>query len=265
MGPPEQAAIDARILAYYGEQFDEDARLTTRSAQGPLERDRTQDLIRRHVAGGRILDVGGGTGRHAAALVAAGYDVELVDPVPRHVDAARRAGIAASLGDARDLARPDGAVDAVLLLGPLYHLARREDRLRALREARRVTRPGGVVVAAALSRLVAFAAVSLGRPTPVPFPEAWVRLLADGTPPEDLRFPAGHFHTEADLRLEVEDAGLAVREVVGVEGPAGLFLETIADADPRLADAAATLAEAAATTPGILELSAHLLAVAVVP
>ena len=58
----------------------------------------------------------------------------------------------ATLGDARKLAFPDRSADAVLLLGPLYHLTERADRLAALREARRVLRPGGVVFAAAISR-----------------------------------------------------------------------------------------------------------------
>src|SRR4029453_15161994 len=48
--------------------------------------------------------------------------------------------------------RGDGSYDAVLLLGPLYHLPERDDRLRALREARRVVKPGGPVVVAAISR-----------------------------------------------------------------------------------------------------------------
>jgi SAM-dependent methyltransferase len=56
------------------------------------------------------------------------------------------------VSDARDLDLGDASVDAVLLLGPLYHLRRRADRVRALSEARRVVRPGGPVFAAAISR-----------------------------------------------------------------------------------------------------------------
>ena len=51
------------------------------------------------------------------------------------------------------LAEKDGVYDAVLMLGPLYHLATREDRLLALREARRVCKPESLVFAAAISRL----------------------------------------------------------------------------------------------------------------
>lgn len=90
---------------------------------------------------------------YAAWLTGLGYTVHLVDPVPLHVEqAAARGGFSASLGDARRLTEPDESYDAVLMLGPLYHLVERADRLRALGEARRVVRRGGFVVAAAISR-----------------------------------------------------------------------------------------------------------------
>src|SRR5690606_34568723 len=135
--------------------FDEHARLTTRSAQGPLEFQRTQEIIRAHIPRGRILDVGGGAGIHARALLNADYQVELVDPVLRHVEEAQETGVTASVGDARDLRQADDSFDAVIMLGPLYHLAARDDRLTALREAMRVVRTGGMVLATGLSRYVA--------------------------------------------------------------------------------------------------------------
>ncbi|MEZ7129532.1 class I SAM-dependent methyltransferase [Nonomuraea sp. AD125B] len=101
----------------------------------------------------RVLDVGGGIGVHAEWLSADGYAVELLDPVPRHVQrAARLAGVSAPLGDARPLPAADASQDAVLLLGPLYHLPDRADRVRTLTEARRALRPGGVIAVATISR-----------------------------------------------------------------------------------------------------------------
>jgi len=257
-----QDDIDARIQTYYGEVFDEHVRLTTRSAQGPLEFQRTQEIIREHVPSGRVLDVGGGAGIHARALMDAGLAVELIDPVPRHVEQAQAVGVTASVGDARDLRFPDDCFDAAIMLGPLYHLSSREDRLTALRESARVVRPGGVVLTAGLSRYVAFGAASLGRPVPSPIPGEWAALIADGTPGSGLRFPAGHFHTAEELETEVTDAGLDVIDVFGVEGPAGLFLEATGSVPDEVRDAALVVARAASALPAIRDQSAHLLAVA---
>jgi len=262
MPPADQQDIDARIQRYYGEVFDESSRLTTRSPQGPLEFRRTQEIIREHVPIGRVVDIGGGAGVHAKALQDCGYDVELIEPVQSHVDAALAVGVSARLGDARRLPFENQSFDAAIMLGPLYHLASLADRQAALREAARIVRPGGVVLAAGLSRYVAFGAASLGSPIPSPIPEGWAALIADGTPPQSLRFPAGHFHTAEELSDELEAAGLHVREVVGVEGPAGLFLEVEKEVPAEAQDAAMVLARAAAAVPGIRDQSAHLLGVA---
>lgn len=259
-----QRDIDARIQAYYGGVFDEHVRLTTRSAQGPLEFVRTQEIIRAHVSEGRVLDIGGGSGVHAAALRDAGFTVELIDPVPGHVAQARGAGIPAEVADARDLPYPDQVFDAALMLGPLYHLASRSDRLSALGEAARVVRPGGFVFAAALSRYIAFGKATLARPVPEPYPGEWLALAAEGRPAGG-RFPAGHFHTAEELQAEVEAAGLEALDVVGVEGPAGALLEVLDDAGEQVSDAALTIARAASAVPGIRDMSAHLIAVARVP
>ena len=92
-------------------------------------------------------------------LAELGYAVHLVDAVPRLVAEARRRSDSAArpltsceVGDARALAAPDRSADLVLLLGPLYHLTEAEDRKQALREAARVLRPGGCLLAAGISR-----------------------------------------------------------------------------------------------------------------
>jgi SAM-dependent methyltransferase len=107
----------------------------------------------------RLLDVGGGPGTYAAPLARRGYRVQLVDPVRLHVAQARQAArgdpaaaFTAVIGDARELPAPDQSQDAVMLFGPLYHLTGAADRQRALREAWRVLRPGGRLLAMAISR-----------------------------------------------------------------------------------------------------------------
>jgi SAM-dependent methyltransferase len=127
--------IDPRVTRRY-EAIDEDARLW-QPGRGDLVRLRTWDILARVLPpSGRVLDVGGGPGTHAAHLAGRGYDVTLLDPVPRHVEQASRraadpsaAAFTARLGSAGDLPVADGSADAVLLLGPLYHLVERADRL----------------------------------------------------------------------------------------------------------------------------------------
>jgi SAM-dependent methyltransferase len=260
---PDQDGIDARVQAYYGGEFEEATRLTTRSAQGRLEHERTQQLVRAVVPpGSRILDVGGATGIHAAALAAAGYDVRLLDPVPAQVEAARTHGtFAADVGDARELPFADATYDAALLLGPLYHLGSRADRLRALTEASRVVRPGGHVFAAAIPRTTHHASLTLTRDSPHPYPPAWVALLEHGTPDPSARFPGAHFHTGEELEAELVAAGLEDVRVVGIEGPAGLALEVLDEPANEVYDAALTLARAVGDVPGIRDLSNHLLGI----
>lgn len=268
----DQRVVDARVQAYYAGRtgWDEHARLTTYTAQGPVEHIRTQELIRQRLApGARVLDVGGATGVHAAPLAQDGYDVLLVDPVAEQVARAAEHGtFPARVGDARDLAAPgldlpDDGFDAALVLGPLYHLVTREDRLRALREAARVTRPGGVVMAAGITRLAAL----VGGAYETFGPTAWQEFLEYGIAPDDIVFPAAHFHDAAELAQEMTAAGLSDVVVHGVEGPAGGALERVAvDAPhaPDLIDAALMLARALSTTPGVPDMSQHVLAIGTV-
>ena len=99
--PPWRPPNPPEVTAFYAHVFDEGARLTS-SADGRLELLRTQEFLRRYLpeAPARVLDVGGGTGVHARWLVEDGYEVDLVDPVPRHVEQARQV-CPAELGDAR--------------------------------------------------------------------------------------------------------------------------------------------------------------------
>lgn len=101
----DQSELDSKIQVYYASVFDESERLGTRSAQGRLEFERVQELIGSRIpAQSRVLDVGGATGVHAAALSNCGHEVVLIDPVASHIDVARRHGtFTAEVGDARDL------------------------------------------------------------------------------------------------------------------------------------------------------------------
>ena len=226
--------IDPEILAYYEYGLERD-RLS--ADQRRIEFLRIWDLLERHLptAPARVLDVGGGAGVYALPLAAAGYEVHLIDPVPLHVEqaeAASRAGFAplasTAVGDARALDAVDGSADAVLLLGPLYHLTDRDDRIKALREARRVLRPGGVVLAKALSRFYPlFEDIALGTPVEHDELDMNMTFLADGqyrNPGGDpAQFTTSYFHRPEDLTAEVEEAGLELRALVAASGSVKLL------------------------------------------
>ena len=143
----------------YIEEFynaiNEDARLT--SKHGSVEYLTTMKYIRESVEGisdPAILEVGAGTGRYSVTLAKEGYRVTAVELVAHNLDILKSKldgteRITPILGNALDLSfLSDGAFDLTMLLGPMYHLYTKEDKLRALREAVRVTKPGGRILVA---------------------------------------------------------------------------------------------------------------------
>ncbi|MEV0677407.1 class I SAM-dependent methyltransferase [Actinosynnema sp. NPDC050436] len=252
------------LIRHYTAEFDEDDRLH-RTPHGRLELLRTQELVRRHLtAPARVLDVGGGTGVHARWLASDGHAVHLVDVVPAHVDSASRLpGVTAAVGDARDLPVADGSADVVMLMGPLYHLVSAEDRARALAEARRALRPGGVLVAAAISRYLSVLETgSSGTLTPELVGRVG-EVLATGRYDGHVGFTETHWHTAAGLRDELTAAGFRDVVVHGVEGPAWPALDVLGtDGSADRLDAALRCARLVETDPLLINASAHFLAFA---
>jgi SAM-dependent methyltransferase len=172
------------------------------------------------------------------------------------------------VGDARALWLPDDSVDAVLLLGPLYHLVARADRVQALSEARRVCRSGGVILAAAISRFAStLDGLRNGYLEDPTFAAIASQDRHDGQHRNPTRDPAyfttAYFHHASELASEFASAGLVHETTLAIEGP-GWFL---ADLDKRLADEQrrAVLLEVLAAVeaePALLGVSAHLLGIA---
>lgn len=100
-----------------------------------------------------ILDIGAGTGRYTSALMAEGYKVKAVELVKRNIDVFLKREPTADVvqGDARNMPFiEDSTADVTLLLGPLYHLFGDDEKVKALSEAKRVTKPGGLIFVAYL-------------------------------------------------------------------------------------------------------------------
>jgi SAM-dependent methyltransferase len=262
--------LDPSILAFYRDRYDEDVRLT-RSRHGQLEFRRTEELLRGTLppAPADVIDIGGGTGVHASWLAAAGYRVRLVDPVPVHVErAGRLAGVSATVGDARALDVADDGADVALLLGPLYHLVRRDDRHQALAEAARVVRPGGLVVVAAISRFAALLELAgLGRITSDAALGDLAELIDTGINHDDPNgFTTGYFHRAEELAAELAAARLDDPVVLGIEGPAAPALDNAPDdrADDVM-ESAIRCARLVQSEPALMAASPHLLGVARAP
>lgn len=133
--------------------YDEDGRL--RSRHGSVEFLTTMRYIQEYLRPGmKILEVGAATGRYSHTLARMGYEVDAVELVEHNIEVFRRntadgERVTVVQGDARDLSMfPDGSYDITLILGPMYHLFTVEDQKKALSEALRVTKRGGVIFAA---------------------------------------------------------------------------------------------------------------------
>jgi ubiquinone/menaquinone biosynthesis C-methylase UbiE len=264
---------EGAILGHYGTGYERQ-----RLFQGTsrIEFERTKELLQRFLPTppAAVIDIGGGPGAYAAWLAEHGFTVHLIDPVPVHVeDAVESAQFAefpftASLGDARRLEAPDSSYDVALMLGPLYHLTDRGERLQALTEAQRVTRPGGLVVAAAISRFASLMdGLRNGYLADPAFQAIVERDLTDGQHrnPDGRTewFTTAYFHHPDELSDEMREAGLRLEALFGVEGPGWLMPELWDEPQGRANILRA--ARAVEEEPALLGVSAHLLAVARTP
>ncbi len=275
---PPLPVTDASLQSYYA-LGKEAARLT--EGLGRVEYLRTVELLDRVLppAPAVVADIGGGPGIYTDHLLSLGHRVAHRDIVAAHVDHVRanhQPGtptgdrLDAAVGDARRLDLDDGSVDAVLLLGPLYHLVDPADRRRALTEAARIVRPGGAVAAAAISRHSVLVDGVLLKRADLAFPE--ILGLLDGVRDTGVIPPLfdgsfnGYAHRPDQLRREVEEAGLVVDDVVSVEGVAVALgdLEARLD-DPGERERLLFVLRSMESAPDLLGLGPHLLALATAP
>ena len=142
-------------LEEYYNKFNEEKRLNSR--HGQVEFVTSMKYIHKYIdvlekeCEPKILDIGAGTGRYSVPLALEGYDVTAVELVKHNLGRLKQkgAGVKAYQGNALKLSRfDDESFDLTLLFGPMYHLHSKEDKLQALREAKRVTRKGGYILVA---------------------------------------------------------------------------------------------------------------------
>ena len=141
-----------KIIEYYN-SYNEDNRLKSKTHLP--EYLITMKYIKKYLTpNSKILEIGAGTGRYSIALADMGYDVTSVELVPHNIEILKSKikaehKIKVFEGNACDLSFiEDNTYDIVLLLGPMYHLFNDIDKHKALSEAIRVTKKGGVIYSA---------------------------------------------------------------------------------------------------------------------
>lgn len=233
----------------------------------------TRFLARWLPPGGRVLDLGGGPGRYTVWLAQRGHRVVLGDLSPTLLALARRHIAAAGVEhaveavcelDATDLATlDDGSFDAVVALGPFYHLPRLADRQRAAQEAWRVLRPGGVLFAAVMPRYPRLLATVFEQGAAA-FPGIVRRLLDDGLYDDARpgRFTGGYMVRPQEVAPFFAAQGFDAVALLASQGILGLVQEEAAALrlrDPTAYAQLLDLAEETADDPTMLGLALHLL------
>ena len=242
-----------------------------------LEGIRTKEIIERYFQKNNleILDVGGGAGYYSFWLWEKGHNVTLVDLSPVNIELARKHAETSGIklhkfetGDAVDLNFPDEQFDMVLLLGPLYHLNERNERIAALSEAKRVLKPGGIILSAVISR---YASLFDGFQRDLVNDDRFFEILKD-----DLNagihlnntgnlqyFTTAYFHTPNEIVQEIAESQLQLEKMIAVES-FGWFIKNFSD---KLKDAVymeklLSIIRTVESNEDLIAMSPHIIAVA---
>ena len=206
---------------------------------GIVEFHRTKEILSRYIDKGMVIyDIGGGIGMYAAWLAKKGNEVHLIELAENAVEYAKAnimqdCRFVAETGNALQVNRSDESADVVLLMGPLYHLRDREDRLQSLREAFRVLKKGGLLVAAGISMFSSMTwALSVygekKNENLVEFlddPVFFNMIKGEMTTGDHIRlkeYPKfiaeAYFTTSEEMKSEIAEVGFVVDKAIAVEG-----------------------------------------------
>ena len=135
---------EKELIEYYN-KFNEDKRLNTK--HGQIEFLTSLKYIEKYLKkGNKIIDIGAGTGKYSEYFKNKGYDVTAVELVKHNLRIIENKGIKAILGNAINLKKiKANSFDITILFGPMYHLISMEDKIKALNEAKRITKKNGYI------------------------------------------------------------------------------------------------------------------------
>jgi ubiquinone/menaquinone biosynthesis C-methylase UbiE len=232
-----------KTIEEYYNNYSENDRI---SYENSIERIRTQNILDRYIdsKSKSILDIGGGTGVHSFYLADKGYDVSLIDFVPRHIEIVKNKNTIRgnklkeiNVGDACHLLYEDNSFDVALLFGPLYHLCKRADRITAIKETMRILNNNGIAFISIISK---FASLIDGYKynfiNDARFREILDNDIKNGNHfnnTENLYyFMDTYFHSVDDIIDEVNDAGYCLKKIIAVEG----FSNSLLGVEDKLVD-----------------------------
>ena len=236
--------IDKTVLAYYeaGREFNR-----LRTDVGLIEFERTKEILLENLPKppAVIYDIGGAYGEYSWWLASLGYEVHLFDLSETNIKLSKELAkeyptcslSSSEVGDARNIPRADNSADAVLLMGPLYHITDYDERIKAIKESFRLLKNDGVIFTAALTpysvllyNITVYSPKGENKNTYLEntdFLAMVERELKDGchiNPNRDVYEGLGssHLHTAKALKAELEVGGFSDSVVHGVMGGAWL-------------------------------------------
>ena len=265
--------MTGKIIDFYS-KYDEDKRLDRHM----IEKLRSQAIISRFLykPDMKILDVGGATGVYSFWLASLGHKIDLIDMVPAHIDQCKKkekeTGISLNsinIGDACDISFDENTYDMVLLMGPLYHLVNREDRIKALKESYRVIKTDGILIVSAISRYAAlFDGYRLDHVSDPAYRKILEGSIDNGIysndSGNDAYFTDAYFHLPDELRSEIVESGFEFDTLLAVEGFGNLFNdmeERLRTRDVSYLKMTLNHIKMAESDPSIIGVSNHLMAV----
>ena len=225
----KKKALISKELENFYNKASEETRLE--KGMGIFEFERIKELISLHISksNATIIDVGGGTGKYSEWLAKKEHTVHLIEPVLKHIKLAEKRAkklknpFSVSIGEASNLPYKDNSADLVILHGPLYHLQKREDRVAAILEAKRVLKKGGIILGFAINA-TASTVVGLmnGMIHANSFFEMCTKELTTGihNAPKDFPFllADAFYHRPQDLKAEFLERNLNFINLFAVEG-----------------------------------------------
>lgn len=232
--------IDKDVLAGYNTGIEWNR---LRTDLGLIEFERTKELLLENIPKppAVIYDIGGGYGEYSWWLASLGYEVHLFDLSIKNIEMSAELSkeypccslACAEVGDARSIHRPDHSADVILLMGPLYHITEKSERIACINECKRLLKDSGQLFTAAITpyATLLWATTVFGTGNRLleedSFLEMVERELSDGEhiKPEKGSYHGighSHFHTAAELRTELYDCGFITTRIHGVVGAAWL-------------------------------------------